>query len=505
LYGGHPRQLGSVALHEEKQELIQERAVEPHKVRTDYGKGEIYRTNLLEKFICLILNKMASLDPSGVGIEMEANKPGWYDALNGLPALFGSSASETMELKRLLLFIKKSLEKLDLGENFSIELAQEIADFYAGINGLLGSDKDSFGYWNESCNLKEEYRKQTALGVGGKKKIIPSADFAEFLNRALRKIDKAIEKSYNAKDKTYNTYFINEVAEFERIDNGREGIFIKPIKFRQKPLPLFLEGFVHALKITDSTKEKQDIHAAVRKSSLYDKPLGMYKVNASLEGQPEEIGRARVFTPGWLENESIWMHMQYKYLLELLEGGLYDEFYGDFFKIMIPFQNPQKYGRSILENSSFIVSSVFPDKKLHGNGFVARLSGSTAEFVHIWLVMNVGTNPFFLNKQGKLCVKFEPVLHKNLFTKNKVKIICGDKEIVIDKDCYAFNFLGNTLVVYHNPRRLNTFGNSAAKITSMELQDDRVKKIKINGDTFSDEHSYDIRGGKISRIDIHLS
>jgi len=37
-----------------------------------------------------------------MGIEMEAGKPGWYDALNGLPGLFGSSVGETAELIRLI-------------------------------------------------------------------------------------------------------------------------------------------------------------------------------------------------------------------------------------------------------------------------------------------------------------------------------------------------------------------------------------------------------------------
>ena len=99
----------------------------------------------------------------------------------------------------------------------------------------------------------------------------------------------------------------------------------------------------------------------------------MYKVTAPLSGMPEEIGRCRVFTPGWLENESIWLHMEYKYLLEMLKQGLYEDFYAEFKNTLIPFLDPQKYGRSILENSSFLVSSAFPNNGLHGNGFVARL------------------------------------------------------------------------------------------------------------------------------------
>ena len=62
----------------------------------------------------------------------------------------------------------------------------------------------------------------------------------------------------------------------------------------------------------------------------------MYKVNESLVDQPMEIGRTRIFSRGWLENESIWMHMEYKYLLELLRSGLYAEFYKDFKTMLDP-------------------------------------------------------------------------------------------------------------------------------------------------------------------------
>ena len=36
---------------------------------------------------------------------MEGGKPGWNDAMNGLPGLFGSGTPETFELKRLVNFI----------------------------------------------------------------------------------------------------------------------------------------------------------------------------------------------------------------------------------------------------------------------------------------------------------------------------------------------------------------------------------------------------------------
>ena len=171
-------------------------------------------------------------------------------------------------------------------------------------------------------------------------------------------------------------------------------------------LPLFLEGPVHALKVQPDVASARDLYARLRESDLYDRKLGMYKVNAPLADQSHEIGRARAFTPGWLENESIWLHMEYKYLLEVLKAGLYEEFYEDFRRALVCFLDPAVYGRSPLENSSFLVSSAHPDESLHGAGFVARLSGATAEFLSIWTTMMAGRQPFFL-QNGKLCLAFQ--------------------------------------------------------------------------------------------------
>ena len=87
-------------------------------------------------------------------------------------------------------------------------------------------------------------------------------------------------------------------------------------------------------------------------------------------------GRVRAFTPGWLERESVFLHMEYKYFLGMLKAGLYDRFYEAVQDALIPYQKPEVYGRSILENSSFLASSANPDPSVHGQGFVARLSGA---------------------------------------------------------------------------------------------------------------------------------
>jgi hypothetical protein len=487
LYEGKPRQLKSVVLDSEKLEFLRKRPSLPNLVRTQYGKGDIYETTLINKLVCLLTNKLASLDPSGAGIEMEAGKPNWYDALNGLPALFGSSLCETFELKRLILFLREIIQDAKVN---SIKVNEETASFLFALADLLkentaftSADKD-FIYWDKSYSLKEAFREQTKFGFSGKEVDIETKNILSLLELGLSKVETGIAKSKEKDKDIHCSYFLHEVTQYEALDEAH----IKPAKFVQKKLPYFLEGQVHSLRLTQDEKSAASIHQATRKSALFDKELQMYKVTAPLGGMPEDIGRGRVFTPGWLENESIWLHMEYKYLLELLKCGLFEDFYADFKNTLIPFQKAQNYGRSILENSSFLVSSAFPDKKLHGNGFVARLSGSTAEFLQMWLIMNVGKKPFSLDGRSKLQLRFDPALAGWLFKNGK----------------YSFNFLRHIRVTYYNPKKKDTFGKSAAKVKRIVFKDSNSKAVELNSESIPSPYAEQIRSRLVKAIDIHL-
>ncbi|KPK97305.1 MAG: hypothetical protein AMJ95_09655 [Omnitrophica WOR_2 bacterium SM23_72] len=483
------RQLAAVACDHAKREMIKKRSHYPHAVRTQYGNGQIYHTTLINKLLCLLANKLASLDPSGCGIEMEANKPNWFDALNGLPALFGSSSCETFELKRLALMITGALEK---NSTEFLYVTEEVLQFLRGLDALLKaypaneSAQKAYEYWDKSATLKEDYRHKTKFGFSGQEVSCPIQELKDILGRAIKKIDSGLRKAWDERQKIYYSYFYHEVEAYDIV----HGHFVMPKKFHQKKVPFFLQGQMHAMRLASTTKQARQLYHATKKSPLYDRKLKMYKVTTSLQSMPEEIGRCRAFTPGWLENESIWLHMEYKYILELLKKGLYKEFFNEFRNVLIPFQDPKSYGRSILENASFLVSSVFPDKSLHGNGFVARLSGSTAEFLEIWLRMNIGPDPFFLNDHGELNLKFAPALAGWLFSKKDNR--------------YSFNFLGKILVVYHNPRRKNTFSMKGARIKKIIFDDENGKPVKIDSDTVPSPYAQQIRSQRIRRLDLLL-
>lgn len=487
---GKIRQYHSVRKDPGKAQLIKQRLYEPHRVRSDLGKGEIIYVNLLTKLLCLMTNKLASLDANGIGIEMEANKPNWFDSLNGLPALFGSSINETFELKRLIIFIEQALKCSAAFRRHDVMIASEIYDFLKGLNRLLieyfasGRENRDFIFWDKAYSLKEDYRKITKLGFSGRETGMNLIDLFSILDAARRKVELGIARAFDKKTKVYHTYFINEVIDYERVGEG-----IKVRKFRQVPLPLFLEAQVHALRVVKNKDKAVQLYRAIRRSPLYDRKLKMYKTCACLKEASVEIGRCRIFSPGWLENETIWLHMEYKFLLELLRRGLYKEFYRDFFNCLVPFLDAKVYGRSILENSSFIVSSVFADKKLCGNGFVARLSGSTAEFISIWRIMNVGINPFNLDNKGKLTLEFKPILHKKLFTKKKI---------------YSFRFLDKTIVTYHNSRLSDTFARRGACVKMYIFEDGNNELITIKSNIIPHPYAERIRCGLIKKIDAYL-
>ena len=268
------------------------------------------------------------------------------------------------------------------------------------------------------------------------------------------------------------------------IKKTEEGIEI--IDALQEKTPDFLEGNVRFLKTGIEGTVKKSLYEVIRKSNLYDKKLNMYKVNADLDQASYELGRAKSFTPGWLENESIWLHMEYKYLLEVLKADLYEEFAKDFYHAAIPFLKEEVYGRSLLENSSFIASSANPDEKIHGKGFVARLSGSTVEFLHMWQIMMFGKTPFTY-QGGVVSLRFQPLI----------------PEYLIGEETIEATFLGSIQVAYQLPDK-NMITPSNAKVASYEITTKQGEVIAVACETIEGEIAESIRDKEVSKIRVVL-
>lgn len=462
-----------------------ERATKEKLLRGNYGKGDIIYTTLMEKLLLLCTLKFAALDPYGMGIEMEGGKPGWYDALNGLPGIFGSSMCESYELMRMLEYTMDALKKYP-GE---VELLSEFAALMEELHLInqmeeehIKQEEELLGFWNKINDAKENYRDQTYEGISGKRTSVKTEYLAAVLEGFARTVACGIKKACAHGDGIAPAYFSYEVEKYEQNDQG-----IFPLAFAVKEVPAFLEGPVRYLKLSNSKENKKALYEKVKNSDLYDPKLSMYKVNASLLGESYELGRARAFTPGWLENESIWLHMEYKYLLELLRSGLYSEFSEDFKNAAIPFLDEETYGRSTLENSSFLASSKNPNPKIHGKGFVARLSGSTIEFISMWKLMMFGEKPF-KDEAGTLCLSFDPVI---------LDYLVGDELTV------SASFLTDTKVTYHLPKKKDYFPGNY-RITEMTIcfKDGTVSRVSQNA--IYGQNALDIREQKAAAIDVTI-
>lgn len=450
---------------------------------------KIYETSLAVKMVILALSKFAQLDVDGIGVEMEGGKPGWNDAMNGLPGLFGSGTPETFELKRLVNFIINNFD----GEGevtMPAEIAKYLDDVKAALDEYNNGTINDFQYWDKVATIREAYRETIKLYLSGEETVVSKAHIVEVFKAFEAKIEKGIAKAVEMGNGLVPTYITHEAVDFEPVvdENGEPVIShyglqkAKVKEFKAVALPYFLEGPARMMGYED-VDTARDMYNKVKNTGLYDEKLAMYKTSASIEECSMENGRCRAFTPGWQERENVFLHMEYKYLLAMIKAGLYDEYYETIKGALIPFLDPNMYGRSTLENSSFIASSVNPNEDVHGRGFVARLSGSTTEMISMWIQMMMG-GKVFTYEDGKLALNFDPKLANWLFDEGKV----------------TFRLLSTCDVTYINNTGKNTYGVDAAK----------VSKVEINGETVATEGKIvgemaeAVRDGKINAINVYF-
>ena len=447
-----------------------------------YKDGKEIEMNLISKLFILSACKFGALDAEGMGVEMEGGKPGWYDALNGMPGMFGSSMNESYELLRMIRYTRDAINKFGADVTLpaeSVAFAKELKD----IEMSFASDMDA---WNKRNDAKESYRRKVYDKLAGQEETISCKEAAEILDLMAKRLETGVSKAFDLGKGIAPGYFTFEVPEYDKSAEG-----ITPKCFNVQNIPYFLEGPVRFLKLENTYEEKKKIYSRVKDSDLFDKKLSMYKVNASLENASFELGRCKSFTPGWLENESIWLHMEYKYLLELIRSGLYREFFEDFKNQAIPFLDKEVYGRSTLENSSFIASSMNPNKAIHGKGFVARLSGSTIEFISMWKLMFFGKNVFKF-EDGKLVFAPAPAIPEYLLKEE------GDGYSV------SAMLLSDTKVTY-SMKDKKDYVPSEYEIKEISLTYRDGRSVSAAAGQIEGEAAEDIRSGKVSEIKVVLA
>ena len=441
--------------------------------------GVAFKSAPIAKLFLLGAVKFAMRDAYGMGIEYEGGRPGWNDAMNGLPGMIGSGMPETYEMFLLLKYVRKVVSTYDRPVVIPDELHKMIKTVNDALVTLKSSGftepeelplevpKELFEYWDICAAARENYRNDVQYYFSGNTTAIPAKAVVSMVDSWLDEIELGMTRAMkigsfgDGDDGTTGvapSYFSYSVTDWE-LNGGKNAVglpLVNALGMKVGNFPLFLEGPVRFMKTIQEDKEAMvSMYERVLASGLRDKKLNMYFLSASLKGQSYDMGRMMAFSPGWLENQSIWLHMSYKFYLQLLRGKLYDQFFWEMKNGgILPFMDPDVYGRSLMECSSFIASSAFPDPSMQGRGFLARLSGSTAEFMSMWGLMFIGANPFFLNKHGHVEMMLEPALPSWLFEDEKnVGSRDEDGNLIV-----SFKLFGEIIVTYHNPDGGNLYG-----------------------------------------------
>jgi hypothetical protein len=116
---------------------------------------------------------------------------------------------------------------------------------------------------------------------------------------------------------------------------------------------------------------------------------------------------------------------------------------------------------------------------------VARLSGSTAEFLSLWTSMMAGERPFLVSG-GELQLKLSPALPGWFFT---------------DPGIVSFRFLGHCDVTYHNPRRLDTYADGIEP-RRIVLWPSDSESVGVEGHTIGAPYAEMVRSGDIGRVEV---
>ncbi|MFA5006506.1 MAG: hypothetical protein WC509_03450 [Candidatus Izemoplasmatales bacterium] len=477
---GHVRQYGS--LRHPDGEKIRRLGLAEHGTNWFKAEGGTFSTCLYAKLLMLAAIKFATLDPEGLGVEMEANRPGWNDAMNGLPGIFGSGMSETVELLRLARFLKAA----PAGK---VVLPVEFLAFAKRLEAV--ETAPGFARWDEVSTLREEYRERIRFG-SARTEEVDAAAFAGLVGRVVAGCEGAIERAIAIGEGIIPTYFYYEATAHEPVVDGAGkpvvGSYGLPLTrvtaFERHRLPDFLEAPARWLKTTRDKDAAAAMAVRIKSTDLYDEALGTYRTSSDLDACGHEIGRIRAFTKGWLERESNFLHMTYKYLLGILKAGLYERFFAEAEKNLVCFMDPETYGRPTTENSSFVATSNNPNPAVRGQGFVSRLSGSTAEMLSIWSIAMHGKE-LFKAENGRLTLALRPLVPSGYFREGRIEA----------------RFIGQN-VVYLNPAGKDGWKTEPVRY---ELRRDGIAVKTIVGRRLEGEDALQVRDGAYDEIVVTLS
>lgn len=172
--GYHVRQLDAVEIDTEKLEWkdsLRDNNTGWYQITANFqhtADGKRFFVSPIAKLLNLAIVKFATRDCYGMGIEMEADRPGWNDANNGLPGMLGSGMPETYELLRLLRYIRSVVIRFDKDFMLPLESAELMDDITTAlyefrqqtpseehVDVSLNVPGHFFTYWDQVTTARE--------------------------------------------------------------------------------------------------------------------------------------------------------------------------------------------------------------------------------------------------------------------------------------------------------------------------------------------------------------
>jgi hypothetical protein len=240
--------------------------------------GSVFTVSVITKLAMLGILKFSTLDPQGMGVEMEGGKPGWNDAMNGLPGIIGSGMPETYEMLRLLTFVRKAVSKNGRDVSFPSEFADFLTDMEAALSAYTSSTPDvatagqsEFDYWDASNLAREKYRLAVVGFFSGKKLSMPSSQLVDLLLAMEKKTEQGIARALATNNGFSPTYFYYECVEYDMLvpeptipGNPPPPTKVRVKAFKLHTLPLFLEGPTRQFKVTCDDEVRKEIKPLIR-------------------------------------------------------------------------------------------------------------------------------------------------------------------------------------------------------------------------------------------------
>lgn len=224
------------------------------------NEGKIYRANLTEKILVILLAKLSNFIPEA-GIWLNTQRPEWNDANNALVGN-GVSMVTLYYLRRFLKFWETrfsriSFENIELSEEIKTHFDKTLSLFTENIGCLENgfSDEERYSFTSRLGKAASEYRNTIYNNsFSGEKRSVEVNTLKEFIQISLKYVDQSIQKN-RRDDGLFHAY---NLISFNR----------KSISIRY--LYEMLEGQVAVLSSgLLSAKESLNVLNALKRSSLF--------------------------------------------------------------------------------------------------------------------------------------------------------------------------------------------------------------------------------------------